>query len=82
MVAKIQMRRGTAEDWTTANPVLDCGEIGYETDTRLFKFGDGLTKWEALPYANNMSSILERLTVIEEKLGITSETETTESTEA
>lgn len=42
---KIQMRRGTAASWNTANPVLDAGEFGYETDTGKFKIGDGTTKW-------------------------------------
>lgn len=46
----IQIRRGTAAQWTTANPVLASGEMGLETDTKEFKFGDGTTTWTALPY--------------------------------
>ena len=46
----IQMRRGTATQWTTVNPVLENGEMGLETDTRAFKFGDGTTAWNSLPY--------------------------------
>ena len=31
----------TAAQWSAANPVLLAGEIGIESDTRKFKFGDG-----------------------------------------
>ena len=46
----IQFRRGTAAQWTTANPVLGNGELGYETDTCKFKIGDGATAWTSLDY--------------------------------
>ena len=45
-----QFRRGTASQWTTANPVLAAGELGVETDTAKFKIGDGTSVWSALPY--------------------------------
>lgn len=47
----IQLRRGTAAEWATANPVLAEGEQGFETDTGLFKIGDGAAAWNALDYA-------------------------------
>jgi Major tropism determinant N-terminal domain len=50
---RIQVRRGLASEWTTANPVLAAGEMGVETNTNLFKFGNGTATWTALPYANN-----------------------------
>jgi len=46
----IQIRRGTAAAWTTANSILAAGEMGFETDTKQFKFGDGTTTWTALAY--------------------------------
>jgi hypothetical protein len=49
---RIQVRRGTAADWTSVNPVLAAGEMGVESDTNLFKFGNGSTAWTALSYAN------------------------------
>ena len=49
---RMQQRRDTAANWTAANPVLASGEIGYETDTGNFKFGDGQAAWTALPYKN------------------------------
>ena len=44
-------RRKTAADWTAANPVLMSGELGLETDTTRFKFGNGTTAWNSLAYA-------------------------------
>jgi len=45
-----QQRRDTAANWTTANPTLLNGELGYETDTGKWKIGDGSTAWTALGY--------------------------------
>ena len=46
----IQLRGGTASQWTTANPVLAQREMAVETDTMLYKIGDGSTPWNGLPY--------------------------------
>lgn len=51
MATQIQTRRGTAATWTSTNPILALGEMGLETDTRKFKFGDGVTAWASLSYA-------------------------------
>jgi hypothetical protein len=48
---RIQLRRGTSSQWDAANPILAAGEIGIETDTNTFKFGDGATAWNSLDYA-------------------------------
>ena len=50
VVTQIQIRRGTAAQWTSANPTLASGEFGYETDTGKFKLGDGSTAWNSLGY--------------------------------
>ena len=49
----IQIRRGTATQWSNANPVLHAGEIGFETDTGKFKIGTGTASWndEGFGYA-------------------------------
>lgn len=52
MANRIQLRRGTAAQWTAANPVLAQGEPGIETNTGKQKFGDGVTAWNFLPYAS------------------------------
>ena len=46
----IQIRRDTAANWTSTNPTLAQGEMGYETDTGKLKFGDGSTAWTSLSY--------------------------------
>jgi hypothetical protein len=51
MATKIQLRRGTASQWTSANPTLSSGEVGFETDTGKFKIGNGSTSWSSLSYA-------------------------------
>ena len=51
-MAKIQLRRGTAAQWTSVDPVLANGEPGYETDTGKIKYGNGSDEWSALPYAH------------------------------
>ena len=56
MATKIQLRRGLADRWTSINPILSEGEMGIETDTRKFKFGDGTTAWNSLSYASSGSS--------------------------
>jgi hypothetical protein len=50
MAIQIQFRRGTAAEWTAANPILALAEMGVETDTEKFKLGDGSTAWNALSY--------------------------------
>jgi hypothetical protein len=52
MPVQIQIRNGTAAQWTSANPVLAAGEVGIENDTRKQKFGDGTTAWNSLAYAS------------------------------
>jgi len=47
---QMQQRRDTAANWTSANPTLLSGELGYETDTKKFKVGDGTSAWSAIAY--------------------------------
>lgn len=44
----IRLRRGSSVKWATSNPILEAGEAGYETDTGVFKIGDGVTHWADL----------------------------------
>ena len=57
MATRMQQRRGTAAQWTAANPVLAAGEIGFETDTSKFKMGNGSSSWSALQYFANASEL-------------------------
>jgi len=50
MAVQIQFRRGTAFEWHSVNPKLAEAEMGIETDTNLFKIGDGIHYWDDLDY--------------------------------
>jgi hypothetical protein len=50
MAIVIQIRRDIAANWTSVNPLLAQGEWGEELDTLKFKVGDGVLRWNALPY--------------------------------
>jgi hypothetical protein len=54
----MQVRRDTAANWITVNPVLASGEIGYETDTGYLKVGNGTSAWTALPYTPSQYMVL------------------------
>jgi microcystin-dependent protein len=43
----IQLRSDTAAAWDAANPILAVGEMGYATDTKVLKIGDGVTAWNS-----------------------------------
>ena len=57
MATRMQQRRGTAAQWTAANPTLAAGEIGFETDTSKFKMGNGSSAWTALTYFANAAEL-------------------------
>lgn len=57
MATRMQQRRGTAAEWTAANPILAAGEIGFETDTNQFRIGDGVTAWAGLSYFETLDDI-------------------------
>lgn len=50
---QMQQRRDTAAGWTSSNPTLLAGELGFETDTYKYKLGDGTTVWTSLAYASS-----------------------------
>jgi len=53
MAIRIQLRRDTAANWVSSNPVLRAGEVGIETDTLKFKIGNGSSTWTQITnYAN------------------------------
>jgi hypothetical protein len=50
MAVRFQLRRDTANNWASVNPVLALGEPGVETDTLKVKVGDGSNAWNSLGY--------------------------------
>lgn len=57
MATRMQQRRGTAQQWADADPILAAGEIGFETDTSQFKIGDGVNAWSDLSYFKNLEDL-------------------------
>ena len=49
----LQFRRDSAADWTSNDPTLLEGELGYETDTGKLKIGDSVTAWTSLDYLDS-----------------------------
>ena len=47
---QLQFRRGTAAQWNQYSTVLAQAEMGIESDTNLFKIGDGSNDWTHLAY--------------------------------
>ena len=52
MAIQVQLRRGTAAQWASINPVLGEGELCAELDTQKFKIGNGVSAWNSLPYSS------------------------------
>ena len=50
MAIQIQLRRGTATNWFTANPILAVGEMAIESDSDRYKLGNGINRWNELTY--------------------------------
>jgi hypothetical protein len=71
---RIQLRRDTATNWSTTNPVLAAGEIGYittGTGAGNAKIGDGTTAWNSLSFiksgtaAKILASSVERTVYVQ-----------------
>jgi hypothetical protein len=71
MAIRIQLRKDTAANWTSENPILAEGEVGFETDTGRFKIGNGSTAWTSRTYASPApNSVLDHSLVTTDVHGI------------
>jgi hypothetical protein len=48
MTTRIKLRRDTAANWISNDPVLALGEAGYDTTNNELRVGDGTTAWSGL----------------------------------
>lgn len=65
-MAMIRIRRGTAVSWSSVNPILLAGEQGFEVDTRRYKIGDGMTRYNNLEYyvpADELRALIDQALV-------------------
>ena len=61
MSSKILLRRGTSAEWSSANPILQVGELGIDLTLNKLKAGNGTSLWTSLPYINILPSELSEL---------------------
>jgi Major tropism determinant N-terminal domain len=68
----IIVRKGTASQWNSSNPVLASGEPGYDLTNNILKIGDGSSSWNNLSIANsNIPNFIanNRLTITNDTQG-------------
>ena len=62
MADRVIQRNDTAARWQSINPILATGEIGIEIDgAKGYKIGDGVTRWNDLPYPANPTNVVQDL---------------------
>lgn len=61
----LRFRRNTAAGAVAGNRTLESGEPGFEVDTGRFKIGDGVTPWNTLTYAGELSQAAYRASTVE-----------------
>jgi hypothetical protein len=59
MPQTFQLRRGTTAEWVFANPILQAGEMGYETSTNRIKIGTGVDPWSSLLYVESSADSVD-----------------------
>jgi hypothetical protein len=61
-------RRDSTENWNSFNPVISLGEFTVDTTVQKVKIGDGVNRWNDLPYVYNiitdMNNMITRLDFI------------------
>ena len=57
---RLRHRYNEKDVWNRVNPILEPGEMGIESDTGRFKYGDGKHVWQELEYAygSGLTSII------------------------
>jgi len=58
MASLLQLRRDTAANWISINPILAQGELGLDLTNNDFKIGDGIKHWNDLSFIGTSSSVL------------------------
>ena len=54
---RIKNRYDNAGNWSLNNPILQQGEIGYDSSNNSIKIGDGSTRWDSLNHITASSAI-------------------------
>lgn len=64
-----QLRRGKEQEWITVNPTLHLGEPAFSTDVYKLKIGDGIHRWNEIPYLTS-TEMSEWAEVLREELNV------------
>lgn len=63
------MIKDTANAFLKSNPVIPANELAFESDTGIFKIGDGATPYNALPIAGqDVASVAGDVSAIEDEI--------------
>jgi hypothetical protein len=57
----IKLRKDSAANWASVDPILANGEVGIDTTVYKFKVGNGSSAWSALPFASDPESVVASL---------------------
>ena len=49
----VQVKRDSTLNWYASNPRLALGEPGVDMDLHRFKIGNGIDRWNELPYMDD-----------------------------
>lgn len=63
-VRRIFLRQDTSTNWVSNNPVLNAGELGYDSTNNYLKCGDGTTPWNSLGQLYDIAGITANATAI------------------
>lgn len=47
LIGTVQLRKGISSQWSTANPTLLAGELGYDSTLGIVQMGNGATAWNS-----------------------------------
>ena len=61
ITAKILNRSDTSVNWSTVNPILAKGQIGFDISNGKNKIGDGVTPWDNLQYFVVESDLIKNI---------------------
>lgn len=65
MAVRFKQLSKTSTEWTSLNPTLLEGEIGFESDTNRLKIGNGSDTWNDLEYVTGSSSDLDTSNLVD-----------------
>lgn len=65
MAIRFKQLSKTSTEWTSLNPTLLEGEIGFESDTNKLKVGNGVDTWNDLEYVTGSSSDLDTSNLVD-----------------